>query len=365
MNIAYWTTSSLEPEYEAVSKEVFLLARHFRRSWIFSTSPHLLARFSWRHRCLGLTVKAYPLLRLIVPALERAFDVSHVYGHVSPWLFHKTLHRRPIVHTVTESGDAPVTGFLERCSAIVVQTAATRDQLLSLGVPRERLYLWYPGVDLDTFRPRPREREATGPVRILFATAPRTLEEIDPRGVRLLLRTAALDKQRLRLRFLYRPWRTGYTSLDATRQAIRDLQLENVELTNSAVDAMHDLYPGHDFTVIPYTAPGGGKECPASALESLACGVPVLVSSMCRFSKFIEENRCGAVFEPSPESLLHAVRDASSRHAELSRNARRAAEAHLDVRALLKGYERLYQEANDTTEIHPTPSHEMPVPSEQ
>ncbi len=366
MKIAYWSTSSLEPDYEAVSKEVFHLARHFKKSWIFSTSPHLLCRFSWSERYLGLTVKAYPLLRALVPVLERAFDVNHVYGHVSPWLFHKTLHRRPIVHTVTENGGTPLTEFLDRCSSIVVQTATTRNHLLSLGVSRARVYLWYPGVDLDVFTPRPRERRSTDPVRILFATAPRTLEEMEPRGVNLLLATAARGAKTLQLRFLYRPWRTGYTSLGATTQAIRDLELENVDLTNSAVSDIHELYPDHDFTVIPYTTQSGGKECPTSALESLACGVPVLVSSRCRFSEFVKEHACGVVFEPTPDDLLHAVHEASSRREELSRNARKIAEEHLDLRVLLRGYERLYQEATENTHhIHRTPDREASVASGQ
>lgn len=344
MNIAYWTTSSLEPDYEAVSKEVFLLARHFDRSWIFSTSPHLLARFSWSGRYLGLTVKAYPILRAVLPPLERAFDVNHVYGHVSPWLFHKTLRRRPIVHTVTASSGAPVTEFLDRCSAIVVQTAATRDELLSSGVSRDRLHLWYPGVDLETFRPRPLEREPQGPLRVLFATAPRTREEMESRGVRLLLDTAARS-QSIHFRFLYRPWRTGYTSLEATREALRQLKIQNVELTNSSVVDMHDVYHDYDFTIIPYTTPDGGKECPASALESLACGVPVLVSSLCRFSEFVTDNECGVVFQSTPDDLLRAAKEAMTRRDELSRSARKAAEEHLDVRALLEGYERLYRQA--------------------
>ena len=347
MKIAYWTTSSLEPEYEAVSKEVFRLADHFKESWIFAVSPHYLARFSWSRRYVGLTEKAYPLLRAVIPCLERTVAVNHVYGLVSPWLFHKSLRRRPLIHTVTEYNGQPVVEFLNRCSAIVAQSAATRDSLLSLGLPQNRVHLRYPGIDLEEFKPQPGRRRPGRPLRILFATAPRSREEMDGRGVNLLLRAAALDKN-LHFRFLFRPWRTGYTSLDATRKAIAEAGLENIELTNHTVTNMSQVYPECDFTIIPYTSADGGKECPTSALESLACGVPVLVSRKCGFSTFVREHDCGVVFEPTPEGTLRAATEAAMDWERLSLGARRAAEAHLDIGALLTAYERLYEAAQET-----------------
>lgn len=343
MRVAFWATSSLEPDYEAVSKEVFFLAEQFRGSWIFSVSPHLLLRFSLRRRYAGITARAYPVSRAVIPALERAFDVSHVYGHLSPWLFHKSLRRTPIVHTVTEGSGPVVADFLDRCSAIVAQTAATRDRIVAAGIPMERVHLWYPGVDLARFHPRPRGR-APGPGRILFATAPRTRGEMQARGVHLVLAAARLADG-LHFRLLYRPWRSGYSSLAATRRAIAEAELRNVELTNFAVPRMQDVYPEHDLTVIPYTTSTGGKECPSSALESLACGVPVLASSKCGFSRFIEENRCGVVFEPTPEGLLEAAERAMADGDELSKRARATAVEHLDAQAQLRGYEQLYRNA--------------------
>ncbi|MGH7858262.1 MAG: hypothetical protein ACREQY_13140, partial [Candidatus Binatia bacterium] len=80
MKIAYWSTSSLEPGYEAVSSEVFRLAGHFPGSWIFAISPHYALRFSWKARYAGFHGKLDPIVRGLARTLQHAFDVSHVYG---------------------------------------------------------------------------------------------------------------------------------------------------------------------------------------------------------------------------------------------------------------------------------------------
>ena len=354
MRVVYWTTACLEPAYEAVSKEVQLLSRRFRSSWVFSVNPHLRLRWSPRERVVGAHPSLYPILRLVVPAVERRFDVNHVYGDMTPWLYHKSLHSRPTIHTITQDGAEPQLDFLDRAAMVITQTPTTRDRLLRLGFDESRLRVWYPGVDLDRFRPRAPSAVSSRP-RLLFATAPRTREEMSSRGVDLLLETARLDpKQSLRL--LYRPWKRGYTSYDETVRRIGELDLQNVHLTNQTVHDMAQVYRAHDFTVIPFTTSDGGKECPNSALESLAAGVPVLCSRACPFAAFIEKEGAGVVFDPHPQGLLAAV-DAGLRvWPNLSRAARRAASRHLSRDRLLESYARLYDEVTQRTHVA-TPAH--------
>ncbi len=342
MRVALWSTSSLEPSYEAVSKEIFQLRDRFEKSWILAISPHYALRASWRHRYVGVNIHRTFLFRMVIPILERAFDINHVYGFLTPWIFHKTLHRNPIIHTVIQDSAKPVLEFLHRCEAIVVQTSVSRDRMLQAGVPRERVHLWYPGIDLRTFRPSSEPATYGGRPRLLFASSPRTEGEMEKRGVCLLLNTARQFPE-LQFRFLYRSWKNGYSSYEPTRKAIAEGNLANVELSDQNHENMHMIYPRYDFTVVPYTTPDGGKDCPNSALESLACGVPVLVSAQCPFAQFIRENDCGVVFAPTPESLAAAVEQASERWNELSRAARKAAAQHFDREVLLKRYAALYR----------------------
>lgn len=340
MNIAYWSTACLEPRIEAVSQEVLQLAEAFPRSWVFSVNPHLGVRWSLRQRLFGVSPRLSVLMRLVAPVCERAFRLSHVYGDMTPWVYHKALGSRPVIHTVTQDSGSPVLEFLERSAAVVVQSDATFERLLSLGVQREKLHLKLPAMDLTRFQPGLEPRRS--PTRILFATAPRTVEEMAGRGVHLLLAAAKLLPEVV-FRLLYRTWATGYTSLEPTRAGIVASELKNVELTDTVTEDMSTEYRACDFTIIPFTQRAGGKECPNSALESLACGVPVLVSRACPFSRFVAENDCGVVFDPTPQALVHAISVGRERWRELSRRARLAAEKHFDVRQLVEFYRGLYE----------------------
>ena len=338
MKVAIWATSSLEVEYEAVSKEVFSISRAIKGSWIFSVSPHLVFKLSWKDKYLAFNPHFYLLLRILFPLIEKRFDINLVYGDMSPWIFHKSLTKNPIVHTITQANDHPVMEFIERCEKIIVQSSKTQDQLLTLGVPSPKIEIYYPGIDLNNFQPC--EKRHDGSTKILFATAPRTREEMEARGCYLLIE-AAKQTNNISYRFLYRTWRTGYTSLAATKKAIMDAGVKNIELSDSIVAEMHKIYPQHDYTIIPYTEENGGKECPNSVLEGLACGVPVLISSKCPFSKFIESNNCGVVFEPNVDDLIYAIELAKKKAGALSQASREVSEEYFNFSNTISKYEAL------------------------
>ena len=320
MRIMYWNNSCLEPDIEAISKEVFALARHFSSSWMFGVNPHYTFRWSARQRYVGFHPATDPFLRMVIPILERWADINHVYGEPCPWIFHKTLKSRPVVLTIASEKGEENLEFFDRCKAIVVQTETYRRRLLDQGIDEKKIELVYPGVDLNRFAPIDRPHGIQATPTLLFATAPRSVEEMEKRGVNLLLR-AAQKSPDLRYRLLYRPWRTGYTSLKPTQQSIKDRSLVNVHLTNTAVPDMADVFRQSHFLVIPYMTPDGGKECPNSLVEGLVCGLPALISSAAPFAYFVEQHKCGVVFDPDPEGLIAAVEEGVRRYAELSSNA--------------------------------------------
>ena len=53
MRVTYWNTACLEPEIEAVSKEIAALSAHFADSRVFGVSPHYLMRFAPSARTVG------------------------------------------------------------------------------------------------------------------------------------------------------------------------------------------------------------------------------------------------------------------------------------------------------------------------
>jgi glycosyltransferase involved in cell wall biosynthesis len=341
--IIYWNVSCLEPEIEAISKEVFQLAEHFRNSVIFGINTQYLFRFSWRRRFIGFNPKFDPMLRALIPFLELSGRINHVYGEMCPWIFYKTLKRRPIILTIASEKGRPRLDFLARCRKVIVQTEALHREILTLGIDRTKAELLYPGVDLAHFRPVAKPAGWRSPPSVLFASAPRSKEEMAGRGVHLLLEAAKLSPD-IHYRLLYRKWKSGYTSLQPTKDFIASHALENVTLTNSIVPDMASIYNEHHFTVIPYTQPDGGKECPNSLVESLSCGIPVIISSAARFSHFVDEHKCGVVFKPTPSDLIAAVETGLKHYRSLSSNATEVANTYFPQSKLLKRIEQIYQE---------------------
>jgi len=342
VRIRYWTTAPLEPDIEAVSKEVAELAEHFGGS-ILSVSPHLSLRVERAGRVLGFSPGWDPLLRLAIPLMERAVDVNHVYAEVSPWIYHKTLRRRPIVLTIASEKGEVVPEFVERCSMLVAQTRGMKAKLEQRGVPASKLRLIYPGIDLAAFQPRSDAPPGARP-RVLLATFPRTAEELEERGVLFLLEVAR-EYPAIDFTLLSRPWRSGGTADERARALVSSGGLTNVTMLGGAHADMRSLYLQHDFCVIPYTVPAGGKECPRSLVESLACGVPVLISGQASLAGFVQERACGEVFALTPQSFAAAVDAALGRYRELSANAVRAAHDQFDSRNTLRAYADIYEAA--------------------
>ncbi|GJL58140.1 MAG: hypothetical protein NPIRA03_09970 [Nitrospirales bacterium] len=343
MRVIYWNTSCLEPEIEAISKEVFQLARHFDPSLIFSINSHLLFRHSWKERFIGFHPNFDLLLRALIPMVARFGDIHHIYGELCPWIFFKTLHNvRPLLLTVASEKGTINQEFFNCCQKIIVQTETLREKLVDLGVEKTKVELIYPGVKCSQFRPVSDGPRITERPRVLFATAPRSQDEMEGRGVWLLLH-AAKEAQDVDFTLLYRPWRTGYTSLNPTRNFIANHHIQNVVLDNAAVSDMSVLYRAHHFIVIPYTSSDGGKECPNSLIEALASGLPALISSACPFSYFVEAHQCGVVFEPSPSNFIKALEEGVRKLPLLSKNAAKVARKKFSQEIVLQKYETMYR----------------------
>ncbi len=343
MRVAYWTNCCLQPEIEAVSKEVFQLASHFHGSFTFGVGPHYVLHASWKDRSIGFHNVFDPFLRLVIPIVESTCDISHVYGDPTPWTFYKSLRSRPLVLTVASGQGLPRRDFVARCRKVLVQTNSYFQRLRALGVETDKLELLYPGLDLHKFHPGTRAASWHDNPKILFASAPRSEEEMQSRGVYLLLEAAKIS-QEVQYHLLYREWRRGYTSLAATRGWLESQRLENVTLTNSVVKNMHRVYRDYDFTIIPYTMADGGKECPMSAVEGLACGLPALISSLAPFAEFVERHKCGVVFDPTPASLVSAVETGMRQYRELSTNAVNVAQRFFSLQRLLERMTQIYEE---------------------
>jgi glycosyltransferase involved in cell wall biosynthesis len=298
-------------------------------------------KLSIEKRYVGFHTAFDPLLRLLIPLLEKRTDINHVYGEISPWLYHKTLHKKPLILTIASEKGIPIPDFLNRCSAIVVQTKNMFDTLVNMSIEKEKIHLLYSGVDLKQFKPTSTPLP-TKPLKILFATAPRSKDELKARGINLLIDTAKLLPE-TSFHLIFRKWATNYTSLNATRSLLHKKKLKNVQLLDVVINDMSKIYIEHHFTIIPYTTREGGKECPNSLVESLACGIPVLISDVSPFAYFIRENHCGIVFSAEPHALVKAINDGWKIYNELKKKARSVAKEYFSQKRIVNFYNSIYR----------------------
>jgi len=243
----------------------------------------------------------------------------------------------------SEKGDVNAE-YYDRVDALTVQTEAMYERLSEVERWRRKVSLVYPGVDLTRFKPgdaTARGRSAAGP-RILFATFPRSREEIGPRGVDLLVRAARFIPD-VRFDLLTRPWARGDSASAVVRSRIAGEGRGNVRLIERGSVRMDEMYQDYDFTIIPYTRRDGGKECPLSLVEGLACGVPVMISRMAPLAGFVEENRCGVAFDPEPSDLRRAIDYGLLNYGELRAAALSCARQHFDRTTVFERFARLYE----------------------
>lgn len=340
MRVSYWT-GWLDPLMVAVSKEVFQLARHFPGSWVFGLSRHYVLHVSPRRRALGAHVALYPVIRWILPLVERRFDVTHVYTSLGDWHFLQALGGRPVVLTVTESGIPAERSLLDRVRYVVAETEQLAALAEGQGVARDRIAVVYPGVDLDRFRPAP--PPAGLPWRCVFASSPEHVGELQTKGVDLLMDLAAREPS-LELTLCWRPF--GPQSRRALRE-VRRRGLANVKVIEERIADIAAYYRSAHFTIAPFRS--GGKPCPNSVIEGLASGRPTLISRTVDLASVVARERAGVVFEPTADGILDGFHRLRDDYEAFQRNARRCAEAYFDIRSTVSAYRRIYAAATGTS----------------
>ena len=290
---------------------------------------------------IGMNPRLSLLMRSLIPVVERCVDLNHIYAETNPWPFLTSLSRRPIVLTIASEKGEPVPAELDRCKNIVVQTEGMKSRLANAGLNPGKIKVVYPGIDLSSFSPRSTWKVPRRP-RVLFATFPRTEAELADRGVLLLLEVAQLYPE-IDFTLVSRPWNSGNTAHVAVKKYAETRDLSNVTILEGLQRFMGDIYRKHDFTVIPYTTPDGGKECPRSLVEALSCGVPVLISDIAPFAPFVEMHNCGRLFSRNPQSFCIAMQQALAAYPSLSTNAAQIAAQTFDLRNTIGQYRAIYE----------------------
>jgi glycosyltransferase involved in cell wall biosynthesis len=318
--VTYWT-GVWDPAREALSKEVEALrAATDPTAPVVSFSPGQRSALLRSRGVVRLSSRRWVTLRALASVLERRGDVTHVFGGVDEWHLLRALGRRPVVFTVAIPGAAGSPELWHKVS--------------EAGADPERVRVIEPGIDLDLFHPAP---APAGPFRLLFASSPRDPDELDRRGVPLLVELARLNPG-IEVVLLWRNW----GDVAEGHRALGRLSLPaNVIVEGRAGRSMTEIYQSVHAVACCY-AEGFGKSAPNSVLEGLACGRPALVTRGCGVVDSIASFEAGAVATRTAQSLADGVELLQRHYARYSARARSLAEERFGLARFRAGYQMLY-----------------------
>jgi glycosyltransferase involved in cell wall biosynthesis len=185
------------------------------------------------------------------------------------------------------------------------------DGLVRLGIPRERIRVLPPGVDLTHWRPMDRSSHS-GPLKLLLVGG-----NFERKGGLLLL-------DLLRERF------AGRCKLDVvTRDEVPAMPGVRVHRTEANSPELLRLYAQADVFVLPTRA-----ECFGIAtVEALASGLPAIMSEVGGAADIVDHGSTGWLISPSADSLGAALEQALAdrgRLFEMGNRARAVAEQRFD-----------------------------------
>ena len=274
------------------------------------------------------------ILYAIVKLYEKKFNTIIIPGGIESE-FLRYLNPEKCIPIVTsipfinESIQNKIKELAPKLKKIIVQSKKTRNQLMDMSIEPDKIILMYPLIDLSKFRysePPPLDE-----FRILFASSPNLEvpgeDNFRDKGLPLLLE-AFKEFARDNSTKLYIVWRGKYN--EKLFQKINKLDVKKrVNVINNVIN-MPEMYAKVHIIVIPFINLRRSPEIPMSALESLACGRPVVATDVGEIAEIVKSCECGSVSHPTKGDFLNALKDCRENYSKYQRNCRRVVKFLLD-----------------------------------
>jgi len=267
------------------------------------------------------------ILYAIVKLYEKKFNTIIIPGGIESE-FLRYLNPEKCIPIITsipfinESVQNKIKELAPKLKKIIAQSKKNRNQLMDMGVESDKIILMYPLIDLSKFRysePPPLDE-----FRILFASSPNLEvpgeDNFKDKGLPLLLE-AFKEFARDNSAKLYVVWRGKYN--EQLYKKISELNLEKDVKVITGIVNMPEMYANVHVTVIPFLNLWRSPEIPLSAVESLACGRPVVATNVGGIGEIIKSCECGSVSHPTKGDFLNALKDCRESYSKYQRNCRR------------------------------------------
>lgn len=234
---------------------------------------------------------------------------------------------------------------------LVVYTDLSKQKLEKLGF--NNVTRIYPGIDLDKFRPQPKNIELLKQWKLdekHFIVS--YVGEYTRLGATNMITEAFVDffkknpDTNLRLVFACRIKNQADTrkKKEVQRRFFYSGFLEYVSFTDN-IDDMPALYNSSDIVIFPVQNLKGKFDVPLVIVEAYACGKPVILSDLKQFREFANRDICVTIPQDFGEKLIESVAYLKENKAEMERlgaNARRFVKDHFDLKNTAKQYEEIY-----------------------
>src|SRR3989344_1815719 len=239
-----------------------------------------------------------------------------------------------IIHVYLPLSDRPSFLFLPK-KKIIIESEIQKKELLAAGISEEKIGLIYPPVNLNEFNYNDINKELNekhsrkwnksdkkkSEFVILDASCPGKNKDLEKRGVNLILSADANLKETV-INLL---WRGG--EFKEFEEYIKKKELKKIKIENKIYHSMNEVYAKIHATIIPYLKLDENlKLIPNSAIESLAAGKPLIVSSQTGIAEIVSKSKCGVVFDPNLNNLLEAIDNLKKNYLKYQRNCRKTAE---------------------------------------
>jgi len=330
-----YLVQKFRPDLEGTSKEVDTLRRHFK-SKVHDLHLSKINNFKIKKNLLSYHFLFYPLYAPFLYLATR-LKIIHIYTTLRdrPYLPLFSGPRTVLTSTnyFTASRLHSWRRYLRKVQKIVVESPLQTKELLRLGLPEKQIDIIYPSVDLNAFS----YQKPEGKFKILNASCPSRVSDLEKRGIFLLMEA---DSQ-LTDTTIDVLWRIG--EYQKFRQMTKGKEFNCLRVQEHIAENMNEIYAAHHCTIIPYTQFDELlKLIPNSAMESLAAGKPILVSSQTGIAEIVKKEHCGIVFEPTAEKLLEAIQTLKENYTHYQQNCRKTAEKYFSQEEFLKKYEQIY-----------------------
>lgn len=222
---------------------------------------------------------------------------------------------------------------------IICESQRMKEYFLNEKIPSQKLIVISPGVDLKHFKQK-KQRKYNNEFKILFASAPLREGHFYTRGIDLLKKSFEKfsSKHNSELNFIWRAY--GKRKIEFMCKKTKG----KIKIIDKKIKNMNELYPKFDVTIIPYRNVKGNKDIPTSAIESLACGTPVIAPKYSALNSFGIKN--GIVFHDGTiNGIYNSLVKLKKNYTEHSKNARKIAEKYFDFNEELKKLNKIYKQA--------------------